>query len=269
MTIFSTRNALVLSILFLSSCVSSKKERELLRVGNDDPINNVVKMIQDRCYQAKRPQFLADFSTESMLTPPFQMEGVWENNYNLLKASVIGPLGEEYLSFDIEGYNLHYNNQSNLLTSNDDFGSISSLLATIGAKGLRGFLCGQFAFQVSDKNDGVFIVIDKLNEGSLPELKQKTETPKSNDLPNKKYFTISTIDISGHNIEVQSNVSLTKKGNGYGVIVNSRFYYGLFSQDAQVEVKWVGFVNSTDVFPTSTVFRTKEDTYGVNFSEYQ
>ena len=266
MTIFFTRFTLVLSILFLSSCTSLIKEKELLRVGDDDPILNVVKIIQDRCYQAKQPQFLADFSTESMLTPPFEMEGVWENNYNLLKASVIGPLGEEYLSFDINENNLTYNNQSNLLTSNDSFGQISSLLANIGSKGLRGFLCGQFAFQKSEKNDGLYIVKNKLDEASLSELSKKSE---NKEIINSKYFSISTINISGHNIEVQSNVSLTKKGNGYGVVVNSRFYYGLFSQDAQVEVKWLGFVNLTDVFPTSTTFRTKEDTYGVNFSEYQ
>lgn len=235
----------------------------------NDPINNVVKVIQDRCYQAQSPQFLADFSTESMLTPAFEMEGVWENNFDLLKTSVIGPLGEEYLSFDIKGYELNYNNNSNLLTSNDDIGTITSLLATIGAKGLRGFLCGLFAFQVLDKNDGIFIVKDKVNEDTLPKLIEKTETPKNNNISNEKYFSISTINISGHNIEVQSNVFLTKKGNGYGVLVNSRFYYGPFSQDAQVEVKWTGFVNANNVFPTSTEFRTKEETYGINFSEYQ
>lgn len=270
MTIFSTRITFILSILFLSSCMSSKQERELLKVENNDPVNNVVKLIQNHCYEAKRPQFLADVSTENMKTPPFVMEGIWENNYNLLKASVIGPLGEEYLSFDIDGYKLNYNNQSDLFTSNDHFGQISSLLSKIGAKELRNFLCGRFAFQIFDKNDGVFIVKEKLNEESLPELIQKTEISKSNyDASNKKYFSISTMNISGYNIEVQSSVSLTKKGNGYGVIVNSRFYYGPFSQNAQIEVKWAGFVNSTDVFPTSTVFRTKEETYEVNFSEYQ
>ncbi len=268
MIIFLMRIFLVLSALLFSSCMSLKKERELLKVEVNDPINNVVKLIQDRCYQAKKPQFLADFSTESMLTPPFEMEGVWENGYDLLKTSVIGPLGEEYLSFDIKENELNYNNQSNLLYSND-FGKISSLLATIGAKGLRGFLCGRFAFQVSNKNDGIFIVKDKLNEDALPKLIEKIETPKNKNISNEKYFSISTIHISEHNIEVQSNVFLTKKGNGYGVLVNSHFYYGPFSQEAQVEVKWTGFVNSNDVFPTSTVFRTKEDTYGINFSEYQ
>jgi hypothetical protein len=269
MFIFSMRVFFVLSILFFSSCTSLNKEQELLKVEISDPVNNVVKIILDSCYQAKKPQFLADFSSESMLSPPFEMEGVWENNYDLLKTSVIGPLGEEYLSFDIKGYELNYNNQSNLLTSNVDFEKVSSLIATIGAKGLRGFLCGRFAFQFTDKNNGIYIVNDRENFDSLSEMAGKKKISEKNVILNKKYFSISTYNISGHNIEIQSHVSLTKKGEGYGVFVNSRFYYGLFSQDAQVEVKWTGFVNSNTVFPTSTVFRTMEDTYVINFNEYQ
>lgn len=270
---FSIRVAFYLSILFLSSCVSTKKEElELIKVESDNPVHNIVKVIHDRCYQVNQPQFLADFSLESMRSPPFEMEGVWKNNFNLLKASVIGPLGEEYLSFEIDGNSLKYHNQSKLLTSNDNFGQISSLLADIGAKGLRDFVCGEYAFQTSEKNDGIYLVKEKSIEKSLPEMTEKmekTEIPQNNDVQNKKYFTISTIHLSGHKIEVQSNFSLTKKGNGFGVVVNSRFYYGLFSQDAQVEVKWIAFVDETNVYPTSTIFRTKEDTYRVNFTEYQ
>ena len=139
----------------------------------------------------------------------------------------------------------------------------------MSVKELRNFLCGRYAFQILSKNDGVFIVKEKLTEEQKLNPIQKIESSEKNINENKKYFSISTIDISDHNIEVQSYVSLTKKGNGYGVIVDSRFYYGPFSSDANIEVKWIGFVNSDGVFPSSTVFRTNNGTFGVNILEYQ
>ncbi|APJ04755.1 hypothetical protein [Silvanigrella aquatica] len=270
-------------ILFFVSCVSSRKKNEFLKADAADLVHNVVKVIQDRCYNAKNPQFLGEFSTGSMKIAPYEMEGVWENNYNLLKASVIGPLGEEYLSFSVDGYKVNYNNSSRVLVDNDYFAQISSLIASMGAKELRSFLCGQYAFHISDENDGIFIVketspelktenkkpIDNINKVEENEL--KIEYPDEKVIFNKKYFAISTIQISSYNIEIHSNVSITKnpKGNGFGVIVNSRFFYGPFSNDAQVDVKWVGYINNNNVYPSSTIFRTKEETFSVSFIEYQ
>ncbi|WP_397599485.1 hypothetical protein [Silvanigrella sp.] len=259
---------IIFPLFILSSCVSSKKKQELIAVKKEDPINEVVKTIKEKCYKASNPQFLADFSTDSIRLPPIEMEGAWKNNYNLLKTSVIGPLGEEYYSFDIDENKINYNSTSSNIIANDYFEQFSSLFSKIGAKGLRSFLCGEYAFVKQKDNNGIYIVREK---------KEKTDSDGNEIVPqeveinesNNKYFSISNIDISGSNIEVQSYVSLTKNENGYAIIVNSRFYYGLFSQDTQVEVKWIAFVNPLEIRPTSAIFRSNENKFSIIFSEYQ
>jgi hypothetical protein len=261
--------AIIIYIMLISSCTTPKIMRELQVVEKSDPVNQVVNLIQNKCFQSKQPQFLADIRSNNTKMLPFNLEAIWENNYNLLKASAIGPLGEEYLSFDIIKHEFKYYGYPNLQNLDHNFKQITSLLAKIGAKELRNFLCGQYAFQIFSKNDGVFIVKEKLTEEQNLNYIPKKEKIEKNSSGNKKYFSISTIDISDHNIEVQSYVSLTKNKNGYAVIVDSRFYYGPFTSDADVEIKWIGFVNSDGVFPTSTVFRTNNGTFGVNILDYQ
>ncbi len=262
-------NILIIFPFFVfSSCVSSKKKQELILVKKEDPINEVVKIIKEKCYKASNPQFLADFSTDSVRIPTIEMESVWKNNYNLLKTSVIGPLGEEYYSFDIDENKINYNSTNNVIISNDYFEQFSSLFSKIGAKGLRSFLCGEYAFLKQKDNNGIYIVREKKEQKALEANDIAQQDPETND-SNNKYFSISNIDISGSNIEVQSYVSLTKNENGYAIIVNSRFYYGFFSHDTQVEVKWIAFVNPLEVRPTSAIFRSKENKFSIIFSEYQ
>lgn len=256
------------SLFLLTSCVSSKTKKELIEVKKEDQINEVVKIIKDKCFKANKPQFLADFSTDSIRLPPVEMEGVWQNNYELLKTSVIGPLGEEYFSFDIDANKISYNSKNNVLVSNDYFEQFSTLFAKIGSKGLRSFLCGDFAFSKQKDNNGIYIVRE-IKENKISESSEGVQPEVQENILNNKYFSISNIEISGTNIEVQSYISLTKNENGYGVIINSRFYYGIFSQDTQIEVKWTAFVNPLIVRPTATTFRSREDTFLVNFSEYQ
>lgn len=249
MNFFSENFKYTILILFFCSCINSKVNKSLIRVEMNDPINNAILVIQEQCYKTKHPQFLANFIIDDSILLPLEIEGAWEENFNLLQANFIGPLGEEYFSFQMNKNILNYNKYSKSLDSNNSLNQISSLMKMVGAKGLRNFLCGQFAFQILNKNDGVFLV------------KENNEKDK--------YFTISTIEIDDNNIEVQSSISLTKNKNGYALIINSRFYYGIFSTEAPIEVKWIGFISEKELFPTSLFFKTKENNFQFNFTEFQ
>ncbi len=256
------------SLFLFSSCVTIKKKHELIPVLNDDPVLLIAQIVQNRCFIGKNPQFLADFSSENIRLPPVEIEGIWEKNFSVLKSSVIGPLGTEYFSFQLNGSDISYSSDKSVSVSNDYFEQFSNLFSKLGALGIRSFMCGEYAFKTQKNKDGIYIVKTKVRK-EFSENIQTNIDEEVNNFEQNKYFSISNIDISGANIEVQSYLSITPKDSGFAVAIDSRFYYGIFSQDSQVEVKWVGFVNSNKVQPTSTVFRSKDQTFSIYFSEFQ
>lgn len=259
---------IILVVILFNSCVTIKKKHELVPVLNDDPVLLIAQIIQNRCFVGKNPQFLADFSSENIRLPPVEIEGIWEKNYSILKSSVIGPLGSEFFSFQLNGSDISYSSDKSVSVPNDYFEQFSTLFSRIGSLGIRSFMCGEYAFKTQKNNDGIYIVKTKVRK-EFSENIQTNIDEEVNNFQQNKYFSISNINISGANIEVQSYVSITPKDNGYAVAIDSRFYYGIFSQDSQVEVKWVGFVSSNNVLPTSTVFKSKDQTFSIYFSEFQ
>lgn len=255
-------------VFFATSCMTFKNKHELIPVVKEDPIIKVEQFIENKCRLAKTPQFLAHFSSETMHLPPIEIEGIWEKNFSILKSSVVGPLGTEYFSFQLDGSNITYSSDQKISASNEYFEQFATLFSKIGAQGIRAFLCGEYAFQRVNKNDGIYVVKntaeqkDNLNN-------QEALANNENAFDKNKYFSISTTDLSGTKLEVQSYVAITPKAEGYGVAINSRFYYGIFSSDSQIEVKWVGYVSHSLVLPTSVVFKSKEHIFSILFSDYQ
>ncbi|WGL61069.1 hypothetical protein QEJ31_05605 [Pigmentibacter sp. JX0631] len=259
---------IVTLIILLTSCVTMKKKHELVPVLNDDQVLKISQIIQNRCFVGKNPQFLADFSTESLRLPPIEIEGIWEKNFSLLKSSVIGPLGTEFFSFQLDGTDISYSADKNISISNDYFEQFSLLFSKLGANGIRSFMCGEYAFKTQKSNDGLYIVKEKVRK-EYSENIQTNIDKEVNNFEQNKYFSISNIDVSGKDIEVQSYVSVTAKDNGYAVAIDSKFYYGFFAHDTQIEVKWVGYVAQNILKPTSVVFRSKNQTFSIYFSEFQ
>ncbi|RDB36332.1 MAG: hypothetical protein DCC88_05470 [Spirobacillus cienkowskii] len=262
-------------ILF-NSCISMKIKKELVRVDSKDKILDIINQIQNKCFSSKNPQFFADFIIDGKEKFSLQMEGVWKNNYNTFKSTAIGPLGEDYLSFELNGYDINYLTEQNTVYSHQSFEKISSFLSGLGSKGLRNIFCGRLPFQFVSEEDGIFYVKDKEDKNDKKEILNKKEAEsllsnKTVNLPNiinKSYFSRSTINLLDREVYVNSYISVTKNNNGYGIIANSRFYYGPFVKDSDLELKWVGFVNSDVVVPTSVMFRTTYDIFIIDIHEY-
>jgi hypothetical protein len=262
-------------ILF-SSCTSLKLKKELVSVDSKDKILEIINQIQIKCFSAKNPQFFADFTIDGKEKFSLQMEGVWKNNYNTFNSSALGPLGEDYLSFELNGYDINYLSEQHTVYSHQSFEKISSFLSGLGSKGLRNIFCGRLPFQFVSDEDGVFYVQEIQDKNDKKEIlnKKDAESLLSNknlnlqNIVNKSYFSRSTINLLGREVYVNSYISVTKNNNGYGIITNSRFYYGLFAKDSDLELKWVGFVNSDVVVPTSVMFRTAYDVFIIDINEY-
>ncbi|WP_186647931.1 hypothetical protein [Fluviispira vulneris] len=252
-----------LVILLICSC-TTLRSRKLEKVPEDEAISRVSSTITSLCSSDNNPQFLADINSSNFRVPSFQMEAIWENKFNRLKGSVIGPLGEEYSSFEVNKNKIDYTFQSEAVLDTDSLNQMTSLFAKIGAKNLRAFICGGYAFQKINSNDGLFLELKEEEKN-----KNHTEnnfTPVENK---RQYIAISTVNISDNNIEVQSKLNLERKGLGYTLVMNSQFFYGFFSNETDIYVRWAGYVLADNIYPSELIFRIGSDVYTINLSEYQ
>ncbi|KAB8028139.1 hypothetical protein [Fluviispira multicolorata] len=251
-------------ILFLFSSCTTMRSRQLERVQEDNAVTRVSATINSLCFQDKNPQFLADINSSNFRVPSFQLEAIWENSFAQLKGSVVGPLGEEYSSFEVKGNKIDYTFHSESVSDNDALNQMTSVFAKIGSKNLRKFLCGSYAFEKLNEVDGIFTEVKTVDGNSFNS--EINLAPISNK---RQFITISTLVIDNNEVEVQSNLSLERKGLGYSLVMNSQFYYGPFSKESDVRVRWAGYALADNVYPTELTFKIGTDIYTINVTEYQ
>ncbi|BBH54195.1 hypothetical protein [Fluviispira sanaruensis] len=252
-----------LVILLFCSC-TTLRSRKLDKVPEDEAIQRISATIASLCSSNNNPQFLADINSSNFRVPSFQLEAIWENKFNRLKGSVIGPLGEEYSSFEVNKNKIDYTFQTEAILDTDSLNQMTSLFAKIGSKNLREFICGGYAFKKINSNDGIFVEAKEDEKNKI--YTEQDLKPIENK---RQYIAISTVKISDNEIEVQSNLSLERKGLGYTLVMNSQFYYGLFSNETDVYVRWAGYVLADNIYPSELTFRIGSDVYTINLSEYQ
>jgi hypothetical protein len=242
---------------FLNSCTTFHSlKKNPVTLQTDPAILIFAKSICADCYKVDKPQFLIELSTSSGTSQAtFKIEGIWQNNYHLLRGNVIGLFGEEYLSFYIDKNTFFLDPNKKFLSDQVELKKIFSLFSDLGAKGLRSLLCGEFAFLKKDPSDGIFAEKNS----------RKTDEPEIE----KKYFSFSTLEIFDKKIKVNSQVTLSPKGTAYELKTQSVFTEGFFLPTSQFKLYWQGFAYANTVTPQKiSFFSSGHEQYTIHVLDY-
>lgn len=245
----------------LASCTSVTKQ-ELYPVEKSSPIYKTATHLSTICFKSKEPQLAGDliFNSSSV-----EWEAIWENDFNNFKSSLIDPLGGDLYSFEIDDHNFIKKEKTthNSSIHSKNIKKLQDFLSSIGSKQLRSFICGEYAFRFKNKSDGLFLKVNseekKLDPLKFIEIIQ-------ND---RQFISISSIKVEHADIEVQSNISYEKQKNGESFIIDSKFYYGLFTNESPVKLKWTGYLSDKQVYPTQLNIKLNDNDFTIYLNDFK
>lgn len=214
-------------ILFVSSCSTLKP------TAQDPKIYSAADKIKSACFEEKNPNFSAQLSSTSFV-PSIHLEAIWKNQYQDLIIQLEDVLGEEYGVIRLKNNTMKIDLIQNEQIQKKDFDPFISFLSSLGSRGVRNLICGNYAFDEQGNASNAILLL--------------------ND----------------HKIKVQSTIDLKKTSNKDQIKISSRFLYGIFSNDSDIKVTWSGFIRNDDatVDELEISFRNK-DKYLIHFDEYQ
>lgn len=235
--------------VFLFSCTTTSTNDEVA-VGADSDIYYVAERVNELCFNSKSPQFLTELSSfrpdAGNSGVDFQLEGVWKNDYKTLNMQVIGEFGEQYAYFELNEHEIKvFSSRKNILES-PEVKNLIQFISSLGAHELRQMFCGSYAFHPTEKN------ILMKGDDFLVDNKQ---------------------EIDGHNFDVQSNLNLedspsNSNEDGYDLTIQSKFLYGFWGGDSQLNLNWSGFVDDEKVIPKTINFNYEKNQYELSVLDY-
>ncbi|MBX9702955.1 MAG: hypothetical protein K2X39_02255 [Silvanigrellaceae bacterium] len=143
---------LLLIFIFIHSafsCTTTPKNNYSLVQDKNNEIYLIKDKILNSCKDNKNPQFMINIDINK--ETPFSIEGIWQENFSILKLNVIGYFGETYGSLLLDMHNLKLSSFANhkLHLKLNHF---LAFIAEIGPKELRNILCGSYLFNsIEDK----------------------------------------------------------------------------------------------------------------------
>ena len=237
-------------LIFLVSCTTPSSQK-LVSVAADSDIYFVSGRVNDLCLSSKDPQFLTEFSSLGTGTD-FQLEGVWKNNYSILNMQVLGVFGEQYAYFELNDHKINVFSARKNILANPEIKNLINFISSIGSHELRNIFCGSYAFKQDKINNTIFV---------------KDNVSSKNDT----FFTKNEQEIDGHSIEVQSDLELVDSADddeGYDLTIKSKFLYGFFGSNTNLEVDWMGYVDEDEVTPKIINFNYENKQYELKILDY-
>jgi hypothetical protein len=143
-------------------------------------------------------------------------------------------LGEEYGVIRLKNNTMKIDLIQNEQIQKKDFDPFISFLSSLGSRGVRNLICGNYAFDDQGNASNAILLLDD------------------------------------HKIKVQSSIDLKTNADKEVITITSRFLYGIFSNDSDIKVTWSGSIkNSTvSVHELEFLFKNK-DRYLIHFDEYE
>jgi len=201
---------------------------------NQDPrLVEIAKKLNSSCFETKNPNFSAQLNSTKFL-PTVTVEGVWKENLNVFYLEFSDPIGENQGGFRLKDHMLetHFKETDKIHFNEND--PLLSFLSSIGSHGMRKMLCGCYAM-------------------------------------NKDRFDEQTVlQINRHDIKIKNTFSISNQDHNTILTIDSRYFYGFFSSDADIQTTWTGLVEKNGVRTKSIRFTFENsDSYFIDFMDYE
>ncbi|MES2615865.1 MAG: hypothetical protein V4591_10670 [Bdellovibrionota bacterium] len=238
-----------LFLFFFCACTTTQKPK-LVSVAPDSDIYFVSRRLGELCTSSHSPQFLAEFAALNSGSE-FQLEGAWKNNYTVLNMQILGPFGEQYAYFELNGHKLNVFSERKNILENPEIKNLVNFVSSIGALNLRKIFCGSYVFNQEKKNENIFVQNDSY-------------------LKEDKYITENQMAIDGHAIEMKSDLDLADSDNdvGYVLTMNSQFSFGFLNSDTHLAIEWMGYIDDEQVLPKIINFNYEKSKYELKILDY-
>lgn len=237
---------------FLASLFACTSTPSGYKRANPPELFNLKSQISSACFLTKTDgQLAAILQGGGLLDMNF--EGIWERKFNVFRAQIVSPLGEELGRVEIENNNEQP--RFSTLDNSETVVEISSLLALLGELGpsnLRTLTCGFHPFA---GNPEVFQ--SDISKNAVPRLPSTAV-----------YLTRSILKTHSAQARLETHVVLENDKNGMRMTAESIIKSGPFGLSQIARLKWQGHISKQKIYPETLELLAETGAFKLTFSSF-